>query len=174
MKYLFFLFFFPNISSAQITLLHSVSGEIGGQAIIYGVDYDLRFKTDSIVNLGVGAVGSVFFGSYYGHSAAALRGFCTIGKKKSVFETGLGIVSDDESGGISGGLHPMTSYRILSNYIQGYFGYRYQPLDGGLLLRVYTAPLSFKVSGGKTEFGLTPLGIIGVSLGYTFKPKTAK
>jgi hypothetical protein len=165
-----FAFLIINNTLRAQSLLHSASGEIGGHAVVYGLSYDLRFKTDSLVNFGLGTVGSVFIADYYGHSAATLRGFCTIGRKKSCFETGMDIMYDEFS---SGTPRSSYSYSTYTTYLQAYLGYRYQPVKGGLLLRAYAVPLSFKINN-KTEFAFPPLGAIGVSLGYTFNPKTAK
>jgi hypothetical protein len=164
-----FAFLVLNNTLRAQSLLHSASGEIGGHAVVYGLSYDLRFKTDSLVNFGLGTVGSVYFSTDSKYSAAALRGFCTIGKKKSCFETGMDIMYLES---IDGG-RKSRPYYTYTTYLQAYLGYRYQPVKGGLLLRAYAVPLSFKINN-KTEFAFPPLGAIGVSLGYTFNPKTAK
>lgn len=124
--------------------------ELGGNSLLYSINYDHTLRLSEKLKLAVGggfeyltdvSINETSYGSSICLTPSANL---LVGRKSHLFETGLGL------------FYPMSAGTILPTFR---LGYRYQPLQGGFLFRV-----------GLTPF-ITPGGILpwaGFSFGYTF------
>lgn len=147
----------------------SVYLELLGNSVAYSVNFDMRFKRNQQDGLGfrVGAGGFSItgFNSDGIEVKANLWTFplelnYLMGKKRSAFETGIGVsplllgakieIDDDKIAGTGSGAN------VFLN-----LGYRFQPLKNGFTARINWTPI---INSG----GFIPLWF-GISLGYSFK-----
>jgi len=149
----------PESTKAQSYARNSVYLELGGNGLLYSVNYDRRFTKDI-----TGRFGFMIFGGQsdqatddqIGAAIFPVTANYLVGSGSHRLELGLGpvlmLVGGDleEYGTVSaGGVAGVTST----------FGYRYQPVDGGFLFRVGLVP--FYSDGRPQLWG-------GLSLGYAF------
>ncbi len=143
--------------------------EVLGNGIIASGNFDLRLKPGQNDGLGLrGGVGGGSFSGYDDQGNSASIGIITfplavnylVGKKRSSFESGVGItpmyltasgtVNDDI---VSGKAFGVTGFLNA--------GYRYQPINNGLMFHVKWTP-AFNSSGFSSKW-------FGLGLGYSFK-----
>ena len=145
--------------------------ELGGNGVLYTVNYDRLLAQDYGFRVGIGYLG-VSSGSNNGDGTSASASLLIIpatfnyflashtdGKVgSSKFELGAGIVLVDLSANVSGGgIGNAFSKSGLGGTAT--IGYRYQPSDGGVLFRVGFTPIFG--SGGFLPWA-------GISVGFTF------
>jgi hypothetical protein len=131
-----------------------IYGELGGNSLFFGANYDFRFKGQNGLGMRVG-IG--FFGGSGGGLLSIPVGLnYLVGKNgPSYFEAGLGATylsytGDDFFDGSSG------IFMIPT------IGYRYQPISKGFTGRVFVGPLiATGADGGWFMYG-------GISAGYKF------
>jgi hypothetical protein len=134
---------------------HAVYLEVGGQGILYTVNYDYRFT-----KFFAGRVGfthftiPAFFISDLTITGFPLMGEFLIGGVDHFFEIGLGVMPT--IGETSFGFFSSTKSGLIGT---ANIGYRYQPADGGFLFRA-SIPV-FVTGKGARVWG-------GVSFGYAF------
>lgn len=156
-KTFFFIFTFFGVMSfsfAQTRSAGSIYLEIGGNALIYSINYDRLLSN----NFGLRAGAMAFALSDGSGSAAAVAtpvlANYFIGDGNGRFELGAGIVF--ASGGIGGG---DVGFAGSGVGVTSTIGYRLQPVSGGFLFRIGFTPIYFSRK-------FIPMG--GLSLGYTF------
>ncbi len=131
---------------------HSVFVELGGNSLIYSLNYDYSFATSEklIFNAGLGV-------SYFNLS---INTFPEQDMKDRlhipIFTPQINFLSGKEKHYLEYGLF----YSLPMNNLGVRAGYRYQPNKGGFLFRAGFTPMMF---GG----GL-PVPWLGLSFGYTF------
>lgn len=130
--------------------------EVGGNALIYSINYE-RFFSDRLA----GRVGGMFFGasgedSSAGVVAAPIMASYLWGEGNSRFETGVGILL------VSGGIQNVEGYEdedFSGTVGTGTLGYRWQRPQGGFVFRAGLTPV-FSLDGIGPWFG--------ASFGYAF------
>lgn len=137
-------------------LKKAVFVEILGSGLLYTINYDTRLKQD--VNQGIGIRVGIGKGTYSSNQTFGQR-FTTLpinlnylyGKKRSGLEAGVSIT-------------PEFTFQDFDDRVNLYgilnLGYRYQPLNKGLLFRLAYTPV---IAGERIS---SP---IGISVGYGFK-----
>jgi hypothetical protein len=152
---------------------NSIFLELGGNGLLYTVNYDRLLAQDYGFRVGIGYLGVSSSSPDNGNgSTSASASFLIIpatfnyffashtdGKVgSSKFEVGAGIVLVDLSASVSGG---GVGSAFSGSGVGGTatIGYRYQPSDGGVLFRVGFTPFF-------TSKGFLPWA--GISVGFTF------
>ena len=142
-----------NSTEDIVTAPNSIFGEFAGQGIILSANYDrMLFDTtphNIAIRVGIGFWAELF-GSGNSESGVTIpvnASYLLGGNHK--FELGLGFT-----------VAPGITYSGLSNWmITALIGYRYQPIDGGFLIRVGVVPIF-----GDEEIFTSA----GIGLGYAF------
>lgn len=159
---LLFLLLVPCVARAQAptpttpTARNAFYLELGGNALLYSINYD-RLFTDRIS----GRVGVMFFGAADGESSAGVVGTPIManylfGEGNSRFEAGAGVLL------VSGGIDNVEGYEdedFSGSVGTATLGYRYQRPDGGFVFRAGLTPI-FSLDGIAPWFG--------ISFGYAF------
>jgi hypothetical protein len=132
----------------------SIYGEIGGNGLIITANYDFRFKPQQN-GLGM-RIGFGYFPNKYAKYLSIPVGITElIGKAPQFFELGLGYTYSKYTS-LFNSQNNGTSILIPS------VGFRYQPVNKGVIFRIVLSPL----------FPITPdggyLGYGGLSFGYKF------
>ena len=149
--------------SNQIKYSKAVFIELGGNGLLFSANYEMRFKKgeqDGIgIRAGIGGIsGTDNIGNSVGVLTLPLAINNIIGKRRSAFETGVGITPVIAS--VKG-----TSFTndFKTTGIVGFIniGYRFQPIKNGFLFKINWTPV---ISGG----GFEPRWF-GIALGYGFK-----
>lgn len=163
-------FLFLIILSASAQRRKSIFVEGLGNGILVSGNFDIRLKPDQNDGLGfrAGIGGGTLNGNDTNGNPANL-GIVTmplsvnyiVGKKRSGFESGIGVtpiyataeVYSDDEGFVNG------SGVGVSGFLN--MGYRFQPINQGIMFRANWAP-AFNSAGFSASW-------FGVSLGYSFK-----
>ncbi len=159
------LFFFTTLAQRRKTVFL----EVLGNGLLASGNFDLRLKPNENDGLGFRAgVGGGSFSGYDDQGNSASIGVVTfplavnylVGKKRSLFESGIGITP----------MYMTASGTINDNIVSGNglsvtgflnAGYRYQPLNNGLMFHVKWTP-AFNSSGFSPKW-------FGLGLGYSFR-----
>ncbi len=163
------LILFANLISSQILnekyKSNTIYIEIVGQSVgLFSLNGDYRFHPNFTFRIGFGW-------AIFGYSVPTSINVITQAKKSHHLEVGLGPVYL-EGASLFGG------ERSREIVLTGFLGYRYQPKDGGLVLRIgFTPWLDIDKSkvidpGPRKEdikyyYELFPVG--GISIGYCFR-----
>ena len=165
-KYLFIIFIlFAYITQGEVsaqsnstedivTAPNAIFGEFLGQGIVLSANYDrMLFDTtphNVAIRVGIGYWVEISFSSSSDESGITIplnASYLFGGNHK--FELGLGLT-----------LAPGITYNELSDWIiTALIGYRYQPIDGGFLIRAGLVPI-FEDDG--------IIGFFGLGLGFSF------
>ena len=125
---------------------HSIYVELGGNSVLYSLNYDYTFSLSKSCKLAIGSgFEYLILGSYKDSDTPQDKPFLFVTPAVNFL---LGKKSHHLEVGISAIYFSMPSARI---------GYRYQPAKGGFLFRV-----------GYTPMLMGPLHWCGISFGYTF------
>ena len=156
---LFAVLFFSRRAHAQEYARHSVYVEAGGNALAYSINYDRKFTDNISGRLGfmiAGGESEEPTNDQIGVAILPVMANYLVGSGSHRLELGAGPVlmvagaSTEEFGSISGaGFAGVTTT----------FGYRYQPVEGGINFRIGLMP--FYSDGRPQLWG-------GLSLGYGF------
>ncbi len=128
-----------------------------GQGILYSINYDYRFTTDAGIRIGftrwsTGGDWVMLFQSNMLFTAFPITINFLPGESSSSFELGIGLMPMIASS--KGQEQDETTVIGIAT-----FGYRYQPIEGGIVSRIGFTP----VFG---SWGFLPT--VGISLGYAF------
>ena len=148
------LFFLLSLSANAQTPAKSIYFELGGAGLA-SVNYDMRFqKKEDGLGFKVGVGGFDIDGTTAVFVPVGLN-YLLSKDQKNYFEIGLGItfvsIKDD---------YEYDDDKFSTTFGHAFFGYRYQPKDGGFLFRAGITPVFNKD-------GFVPYWA-GVSFGYKF------
>ncbi|MEJ7694632.1 hypothetical protein [Daejeonella sp.] len=143
--------------------------EVLGNGLKASGNFDLRLKPDQNDGLGLRAgVGGGSFSGYDDQGNSASIGIITfplavnylVGKKRSSFESGIGITPMyvTASGTVNDNIFSGSGLTV-TGFLNA--GYRYQPLNNGLMLHLKWTP-AFNSSGFSPQW-------FGLGIGYSFK-----
>ncbi len=147
----------------QIKYSKAVFIELGGNGLLFSTNYEMRFKKGVQDGLGFRAgVGGISVTDDIRNRVSVLTFPLAInniiGKRRSAFETGVGITPVIASAQGTSFANDFKTTGIIG-FIN--IGYRFQPIKNGFLFKINWTPV---ISGG----GFEPRWF-GISLGYGFK-----
>jgi len=144
----------------------SVYLELGGPGVLYSLNYERLLRPDVALRVGLGlfAIREEGTGDGMTWLTVPITGSYLVGQRAHRFEVGGGLATGYAWSDLNQRPGATDDYFLIALSLHA--GYRYQPRDGGFLLRALVTP----IVGGRR---FAPLGMpvtvwAGLSLGWSF------